>query len=130
MLRKSQIVILSALGVVLWLGVALNIRFRPQTFLDPVRGTLRFVVAPLAGWISVWLCKLVAKLSPDQLLPGVAVAGAAAMMMDGAALRWFSTLYGFDERTLRIGAAWLLWGYGVAFAVAVIWAARLQRRIA
>jgi hypothetical protein len=47
------------------------------------------------------------------------------MMMDGAALKWFSGLYGFDEKTLRVAAAGLLWGYGVAFAIAVIWAGRL-----
>jgi hypothetical protein len=47
------------------------------------------------------------------------------MMMDGAALKWFCGLYGFDEKTLRVAAAGLLWGYGVAFAIAVIWAGRL-----
>lgn len=31
------------------------------------------------------------------------------MMLDGAALRWFHGLYGFDEQTLRIAAAGLLW---------------------
>jgi hypothetical protein len=52
------------------------------------------------------------------------------MMLDGAALKWFSGVYGFDEKTLRLGAAGLLWGYGVAFAVAVIWTAWLRRKVA
>jgi hypothetical protein len=72
------------------------------------------------------LCKFVGRLSAEQLLPGVALVGAVAMVMDGAALNWFSGLYGSDEKVLRVAAAWLLWGYGVAFAVAVIWAARLR----
>jgi hypothetical protein len=35
----------------------------------------------------------------------------------------------FDEKLLRLVAVGLLWGYGVAFVVAVIWAARSQRLI-
>jgi len=47
---------------------------------------------------------------------GVAVVGVVAMMLDGAALRWFPGLYGFDEKTLRLGAAWLLYGASLADA--------------
>jgi hypothetical protein len=125
-LRKTQIALLVSLGIALWMLVTLNIRLRPETIVDPVRGSLLFVTAPLSGWLSVWLCKFVGRLSAEQLLPGVALVGAVAMVMDGAALNWFSGLYGTDEKVLRIAAAWLLWGYGVALAVAVIWAARLR----
>jgi hypothetical protein len=124
MLRKTQMLLLVSLGVALWILVTLNIRLRPEAILDPVGGLLPFVAAPLGGWLSVWLCKFVGRLSAEQLLPGVALVGAVAMMMDGAALKWFSGLYGFDEKTLRLAAAGLLWGYGVAFAIAVIWAGR------
>jgi hypothetical protein len=129
MLRKTQIYLLVSLGIALWILVTLNIRLRPDSLLDPIKGLIPFLAAPLGGWLSVWLCKFVGKLSTDQLLPGVALVGAVAMMMDGAALKWFSSIYGFDEKTLRLGAAGLLWGYGVAFAVAVIWAARSQRQV-
>jgi hypothetical protein len=129
MLRKSQISALVLLAVALWTLVTLNIRLRPDSLLGPTTGLIPFVTAPLAGWLSVWLCKLVGKLSTDQLLPGVALVGAVAMMMDGAALKWFSGVYGFDEKILRLGAAALLWGYGVAFAIAVIWVARSQRQL-
>src|SRR5579862_6627370 len=128
MLDRLQIAKLVALGVVLWILVALNIRFRPDAILDPVRGLVSFLIAPLAGWLSILLCRWVGRLSSDQLLPGVALVGAVAMMMDGAALKWFSGLYGFDDKTLRLAAAWLLWGYGVAFAVALVWDARRRRR--
>jgi len=124
MLRKTQIALLVSLGIALWILVMLNIRLRPEAIVDPLRGSLLFVVAPLGGWLSVWLCKFVGRLAVEQLLPGVALVGAVAMMMDGAALKWFSGLYGSDERVLRIAAAWLLWGYGVALAVALIWAAQ------
>jgi hypothetical protein len=130
MLRKTQIGMLVGLGVALWALVALNIRFRPEAVSDPVRGLVPFVAAPLGGWLSVRLCKLVGRLSEDQLLAGVVVVGAVAMMLDGAALKWFPGVYGFDERILRLSAAGLLWGYGVAFGVAVVWAMWSRRRVA
>jgi hypothetical protein len=128
MLRKTQISLLVSLAIALWILVTLNIRLRPDALLDPIRGLIPFVAAPVGGWLSVWLCKLVGKLSVDQLLPGVVLVGAVAMMMDGAALKWFSGVYGFDEKILRLGAAGLLWGYGVALVVAVIWAAKSKHQ--
>jgi hypothetical protein len=129
MLSSKQIYLLVSLGIALWALVTVNIRLRPDSILDPIHGLIPFVIAPLGGWLSVWLCKVVGRLSTNQLLPGTAVAGAVAMMMDGAALKWFSGVYGFDEKLLRLAAAGLLWGYGVALAVAVIWVARSQRQI-
>ena len=127
MLRKNQMLPLTLLAVALWILVTLNIRCRPDSITDPKLGLIPFALAPLGGWLSVWLCKAVGRLSREQLLPGVALVGAVAMMLDGAALKWFSCVYGFDEQTLRVGAAGLLWGYGVAFAVALVWEARSKR---
>jgi hypothetical protein len=126
MLRRNQIWLLMVLGIVFWAVVMINIRLRPQAVLDPIQGLVPFIAAPLLGWVSVWLCKRIGRLSAEQLLPGVALTGAVAMMIDGVALKWWSGLYGIDEQLLRVAAAGLLWGYGVAFAVAVIWAARLR----
>jgi hypothetical protein len=120
-LRRNQIWPLVALGAVFWALVMLNIRLRPQAVVDPIQGLTPFVAAPLAGWLSVWLCKRIGRLSSEQLLPGVALVGAVAMMIDGAVLKWWPHLYGLDEQILRVAAAGLLWGYGVAFAVALIW---------
>ena len=129
MLSKTQVFPLVLLGIALWALVTLNIRLRPDAVVDPIHGLILFVTAPLGGWLSVWLCKLVGRLSTQQILPGIALVGAVAMMIDGVALKWFSGVYGFDEKVLRVAAAGLLWGYGVAFAVAVIWAARSERQI-
>jgi hypothetical protein len=49
------------------------------------------------------------------------------MLIDGVVLKWWSGLYGRDEQILRVAAAGLLWGYGIAFVVALIWAARMRR---
>jgi hypothetical protein len=130
MLKIWQVGALALLGVALWILVTVNIRLMPGSFTDPLLGTIAFVLALPAGWVSVWLTKLVGRLTWDQLLPGVSVVAAVAMMMDGAALRWFSTVYSLNDTTVRLGAAWLLWGYGVALGVAVVMAARAKRNMA
>jgi hypothetical protein len=130
MLKIRQIGALVLLGVALWILVTLDIRLMPKSLTDPVAGAISFVMALPGGWACVWLAKLVGRLAWDQLLPGVAVVGAVAMMMDGAALRWFSAVYSLDDTTVRLSAAWLLWGYGVSFGVAVVMAARARRKIA
>ncbi len=127
MLRRNQIGLLIVLGIAFWALVMVNIRLRPQAVLDPIQGLVPFIAAPLMGWLSVWLCKRIGNLSAEQLLPGVALTGAVAMMIDGAVLKWWSGWYGIDEQILRVAAAGLLWGYGVAFAVAVIWVGWMRR---
>jgi hypothetical protein len=49
------------------------------------------------------------------------------MMLDGFVLRWLPATYGSSEIALRVGAAWLLWGYGVSLAIALLMASRPRR---
>jgi len=121
MLKAWQVAVLIVLGVAMWGLVTYRIGANPTAVLAPKNIPLMILTAPIAGFVSVWLCKFVGRLAPEQILPGVAVVGAAAMLLDGAALRWFPGLYGSDERALRLGAADLLWGYGVGFAAALVW---------
>jgi hypothetical protein len=67
----------------------------------------------------VRLTQRAAGLAADQLLAGVALAGALAMLVDGAVLHWAPQVYGPSELVVRLGSAWLLWGYGVSFAFAL-----------
>lgn len=113
---------LSCVSLILWLIATAYIRWMPDAFTDPMKGPLGFVTTFPMAWVSVWLVRRLG--APDQLLAGVALVGALAMMIDGAALRFFPAVYGTDEFTLRLGAAWLLWGYGVSLGIAWIWAAR------
>jgi hypothetical protein len=121
MLKLWQVLVMVVLGVVMWAFVTNGIRTHPERTLDmtlALRGTL---VAPIAGVFSVWLCKFVGRLKPDQLLAGVSVTGAVAMMLDGWVIRWAPEFYKASDRGLMLAGGGLLWGYGVAFAVAVAW---------
>jgi hypothetical protein len=112
----------------MWGFVTLASPAHPEGAGDAARAARGVAVAPLAGLFSVWLCKFVGRLSTEQLLAGVSVVGAVAMMLDGAAIRWSPSLYGASDRALMLSAGGLLWGYGVAFAVAVAWVAWARRR--
>lgn len=129
MLDRMQIVRLVALSLALWVLATLYIRLLPGALISPVRGAIGFVTTLPVAWLSVWLTKAAGRLAPDQLLAGVAVVGAVAMMIDGAALRWFSGVYGSEPLAVRLGAAWLLWGYGVSLAVALVMATRAQMAV-
>ena len=128
MLSKVQITRLLALSVALWIAATLYIRLLPNALINPFQGSIGFITTFPVAWLSVWLIKVVGRLSAGELLFGVAVVGASAMMIDGAALRWFPSVYGVDPVALRLGAAWLLWGYGMSLAVALAMVHMLNRR--
>lgn len=123
MLTRSQLTILVVFSAVLWVAATAYIRFFPAALIDPVQGAISFVTALPMGWLSVWLTRRVARLEQGQLLPGIAVVGAIAMMIDGLALHFAPGAYGVDDTTVRLGAAWLLWGYGVSLGIAFLMAA-------
>lgn len=127
MLTMTQTIRLVLLSLALWIAATLYIRFLPGALTDPLQGNLGFATTLPAAWLSVWLVKICGKLTAGQLMPGVAVVGAVALMIDGAALRWLHGLYGSDESTVRLGAAWLLWGYGISLAVALLMTRRETR---
>ena len=124
MLRTRQIWILVALSAAFWVVATLYLKLLPGAFVDPVRGAISFATAIPIGWLWVLLTKRAAGLSSVQLLPGVSIVGAIAMMIDGVVLRWAPQIYGSSDTVIRYGAAWLLWGYGVSFAIALFLVAR------
>jgi len=125
-LRREQAVSLMALGVALWLLFALLIRHVMPTgwFASPTISVLLFAACVPSGWLMVRLCQRAAALKPEQLVPGVAIASAAALPCDGVALTWAPQLYGADAASILPAAAWLFWGAGVCLALAFVMAGR------
>jgi hypothetical protein len=129
MLMRGQIGRLLALSLVLWVAATLYIDLLPGALTHPIRGPVGFLASLPVGWLSVLLARYVGRLAPRQLLAGVGLVGALAMMIDGVALRWFPSVYGSDPVAVRLGAAWLLWGYGVSLAIAVVMSAQHERSV-
>jgi hypothetical protein len=111
------------LGLALWGLATLYIHFLPRAFTSPVHGAIGFVTALPIGWLSIRLVRRCARLDRSQLVAGVALVGAVAMMIDGLALRFFPEVYSGEQEVFRPASAWLLWGYGVGLAIA-LWLAR------
>lgn len=110
-LADRQVAILVAFGLAFWFVAALFIRFALFDIFNRGIGTMvLFATTVPVAWVSVQIASRIAKLAPAQLLPGVAVASAAAMLCDGIGLLWWS-IYGEADRLP--GAAWLLWGVGL-----------------
>lgn len=119
-LRLGQIVILAAVSILFWFLAALFIQYGvPAGAFGGAAGAALFALSVPRAWSLVWTIRRAAALRPGQLLPGVAIASAVAMLCDWVALTWFPALYGQDAEGRSLGAAWLLWGVGVSFIVAL-----------
>ena len=120
-LTRRQLLILAAIGAVLWLAFALLIRalgplgvfddnVRPWLYLAVIPGTLPMipVIRRLAG------------LAPHQNTLAMAVGTASATMLDGLALSWIPWLYADTVELAAAAGAVILWGGGVGLALAVM----------
>jgi hypothetical protein len=123
MSKTARIIILTDLGLGLWVLATLYIHFVPRAFSSPLHSALSFFTAVPIGWLSVRLVRRAARLSRPQLIAGTALVAAVAMMMDGLALRFFPWVYSNEPDVLRPASAWLLWGYGVSLAIS-LWLGR------
>jgi hypothetical protein len=112
--------VLVLLGIVLWAIAAAYIRWLPGSLANPTQGAIGFMISVPVGWLSVRLVRRLASLRHDELLAGVCLVGATAMMLDGLVLHWVPQVYGETPAVIRLGAAWLLWGYGVSFGIALL----------
>lgn len=124
MLATRQVAILAGFALLFWIAATAWIRCFPQQLVGPLDGAAGFLASIPACWLCIQAARRVARLSPEQLVAGTAVVVAVATLVDAAALRWAPGLYADSDRVCRLGAAWLLWGYGVSLGIALL----MQRR--
>jgi len=124
MLRWWQVGVCGLLAGLFWAAAMLWVRLVPAAVTGPVSGLGGFVAALPLGLGCVWLTCLLARLRAGQIGAACLIVIGDAMLIDGVALRWFHGLYSPDERTSRLAAAWLLWGYGASAYAALLLAQR------
>jgi hypothetical protein len=125
-LDPRRVAILAAIGAALWLAAALFIRWAGP--MGAFRGAWVFVVyaaAIPATLPAIPMGRRAAGLPRDRVLAAVCVMCASALFLDGIALAGFRSLYGSDPAVILGGAAWILWGVGVALALGLA----AQRRL-
>lgn len=124
-LTGRQIAILVATGTVLWLAAALLLRFLAPLGIYGETGRVILYAAIVPGtWPFVLLLIRAAGLRRAQALSGVAIALAAATLLDGVALAWTPSLYGTTVEQIAGAGAAILWGAGVFLALGAFAARR------
>jgi len=108
-LRRGQIATVAALSIAFWLLAAVFIRYAaPVGVFGATASAPLFAATIPAAWLLVETIAHAAKLKPAQLIPGVALGSATALLCDGVAMTWTPRLYGADLAGILPAAAWLL----------------------
>ncbi len=119
MLSRKQVTIFVIGGIVGWAGFALLIRLLPMVLDTGIWNAILFVLTIPVGWLLVSFTQRLGGLSPDQVVPGVMLFFAVALLFDGVALTWFPDLYGETAVQVRAGAGFIIWGAALTFIAAL-----------
>ena len=130
-LTPGQACALMLIGIALWFVAAMLLRqIAPLgVFEGPARLVLYALTVP-GTWPFVLATQRLVRLNPVQIVPGVALLTAAALLADSIVFAWFPWIYG-TAAYHRDCAATVFWGAGVglvlSFALAA-WHARTETR--
>ena len=127
----GQIFGLIGLGGIFWISGVIIIRNMSHILFQNRRWQ---IVSYFAGfplfYIMLGITEAILGLDARHRLIATTLMSAVASMMDGTALMYFPTLYENPDiskrnpqaslQLSRMGAAWLLWVFGVGFAVALL----------
>jgi hypothetical protein len=117
-LDRGQIVALITVGAVFWFAAATLLRLlAPFGIHDGWAQVLTYALVIPGTVPVVLLVRRFARLSPDQVAIGMAVATAAAILLDGLALAWIPWLYGTELAHTAGAGAVILWGGGVGLVL-------------
>jgi len=123
-LTHRQGAMLVAIGIVLWFVAAMLLRLiAPLGVFDgPARLALYALTVP-ATWPFVRLTQRSVRLAPAQIVPGVALVTAAALLADSIVFAWFPWIYGAAAYARDCAAA-VFWGAAVGLLLSFVAAAR------
>ncbi len=117
-LRQAQMLIV--IGIALWFVAAMLLRLiAPLGVFDgPARVVLYALTVP-GTWPFVILTQRLVRLAPAQIVPGVALVTAAALLADSIVFAWFPWIYGADAYHRDCAAA-VFWGAGVGLLLSFV----------
>ncbi len=128
-LTGKQIFLLVVMGLVFWYIGATCVRMGSEIgAFGSKTSILSYAAGFLIGWVTVIILKIIAKLKPNQIIPGCCIGGAVATFCDGIAITWTPWLYGTDPLQISLGAAWILWNIFTLFGAAILVAYRLESK--
>jgi hypothetical protein len=122
-LSLTQIVILSAYGLALWLIAAIMIRYgTPAGLFGRLANIPVYAMTAASAGLLVLSSARWARMRRGQFVAGTVIVSTAALFADGFAIAWAPTLYGMDAAAALPGIAWLSFAVASSFA----WALRLD----
>jgi hypothetical protein len=108
-------------GLALWLGAALLVRaMGPMGALSGWGLVISFILLVPGTLPAVFLTKKVVGPFMDQLLVGVSVISAIALLLAGIGFSFFPGLYGPDPAQVLAASGFILWGGGVGLVLGVL----------
>ncbi len=130
-LTQAHLYGLIGLGGSFWVVGVLTIRYTGHIlFANNVRRLSSYIASIPISYFTLFFSEGLLGISSKQRLVSMVVMSVTALLMDGAALMWFPTLY---ENPLqkkknlqlattlsRMSAAWLLWTFGVGLGIALV----------
>lgn len=115
----SSTAILVATGVVLWaIGVALLRGLVAMDWLSGSAQSIAYVLIIPGTLPFVPVGRMLAQLPKSETLASVAIVSMTALLIDGVVIGYFPWVYSADIDLARACAGALLWGVGVALALA------------
>jgi hypothetical protein len=108
-------------GLALWLGACLLVRMMgPTGALSGWGLVISFVLLVPGTLPAVFLTKKVLGPFKDQLLVGVSIISAIALLLAGVGFSFFPGLYGVDPTQLLAASGFIMWGGGVGLVLGVM----------
>lgn len=123
-LTMRQARLLVAIGIALWFVAAMLLRqIAPLGVFDGPSRIALYVLTVPGTWPFVILTQRWVRLAPAQIVPGVALVTAAALLTDSIVFAWFPWIYGAAEYHRDCAAA-VFWGAGVGILLSFVASSR------
>jgi hypothetical protein len=120
-LTNGQTLILVVIGAALWFLAAVILRIiAPMGALEGATRGLTYALVIPGTLPFVALTRILAGLRHDQMVTGIAVVTATALLIDGIVVAWFPVVYGGALPQVTNSEAAILWGAGVGLVLAFI----------
>jgi hypothetical protein len=118
-LTSGQFFILAIYGIILWFAAAMLVRtLAPVGALQGGWGAVTYAMVIPATVPAIIAARALARLRSDQTISAIAVVTATALLFDGIAHGWFSSIYGKDPALIVKGTGVIFWGAGIGLLLA------------